>query len=230
MWDTTSKIHHSGRVMEVIFLNQPNSDKNTSKMPRTQMLGGRFVAGARVFFLPPPKKLELFTCLGHHPDITWDIPHFGQLQAVEERTQILQLWWGMKGYRVKIVRPQARPKPSRPENGTRFQFFYPFRWWMLLSHLGDVRVATAFLEWRDVASFYPEETNAYKCFNNSNRYPYKTSGFWWSSVFDIWLKRMDLKPFHVWNLEMLDKSLYIPLPSWHGNCKTLFVTHMPCHR
>ena len=41
--------------MEVIFLNQPNSDKNTSKMPRTQMLGGRFVAGD--VFSGPQQKL-----------------------------------------------------------------------------------------------------------------------------------------------------------------------------
>lgn len=208
--------------------------KTHQKCREPKCLGSPFCCRGTCFFLgPPQKKTRIIHMPGTSP---WPVvsakfsemefPHFGQLQAVEERTQILQLW-GMKGYRVKIVRPQARPKPSRPENGTRFQFFYPFRWWMLLSHLGDVRVATAFLEWRDVTSFYPEETNAYKCFNNSNRYPYKTSGFWWSSVFDIWLKRMDLKPFHVWNLEMLDKSLYIPLPSWHGNCKTLFVTHMP---
>ena len=114
--------------------------KTHQKMPRTQMLGFAVLLQGHVFFFCPPKKTRIIHMPGTSP---WPVvsakfsemefPHFGQLQAVEERTQIL-LWWGMKGYRVKIVRPQARPKPSRPENGTRFQFFYPFRWWMLLSH------------------------------------------------------------------------------------------------
>ena len=156
--------------------------KTHQKCREPKCLGSPFCCRGTCFFFAPQKKTRIIHMPGTSP---WPVvsakfsemefPHFGQLQAVEERTQILQLWWGMKGYRVKIVRPQARPKPSRPENGTRFQRFIYFADGCCWVILGDVRVATAFLEWRDVASFYPEETNAYKCVHNSNRYPYKTS-------------------------------------------------------